>query len=147
MLGGELFDCSTSTFWLNILQVIMIARLNAMYQQSRKMYIFLIVTFLAKTIPCGVISAVDSSQVSGGELTNNLNASSSWNESQRNLFCPTPICAFTREWTSLRGPRIGYSSLHGRSSYCVLQSGLLSDISGNCTTHPQALSSGTVSRC
>jgi hypothetical protein len=61
------------------------------------MFAFLIVTFLVKTIPCGVISAVDSSYVSGGELTNNLNASSSWNEFQRNLFCSTSICAIMRE--------------------------------------------------
>lgn len=51
-----------------MLGVIMIARLNAMYRQSRKMFAFLIVTFLAKTIPCGVISAVDSSYVSGEEF-------------------------------------------------------------------------------
>lgn len=51
-----------------MLGVIMIARLNAMYQRSQKMFTFLVVTFLAKTVPCGVISAVDSSHVSGEEF-------------------------------------------------------------------------------
>jgi hypothetical protein len=61
------------------------------------MFIFLVVTFLAKTVPCGVISAVDSGHVSGGELTNNTDTSDSSDEFQRNSFCPTYICAITRE--------------------------------------------------
>ncbi|KAG2041390.1 hypothetical protein BDR03DRAFT_946383 [Suillus americanus] len=51
-----------------MLGVIMIARLNAMYQRSRKMFTFLVVTLLVKTVPCVVISAIDSSHVSGAEL-------------------------------------------------------------------------------
>ncbi|KAG2357249.1 hypothetical protein BDR07DRAFT_388864 [Suillus spraguei] len=41
-----------------ILDVIIIARLHAMYQQSRKMLVFLTATFLAVTIPCGVITGM-----------------------------------------------------------------------------------------
>lgn len=71
-------DASCTTFYLvqwwilvvvnAMLGVIMIARLNAMYQRSRKIFTFLVVTFVVKTIPCVVISAVDSSHVSGAEL-------------------------------------------------------------------------------
>jgi hypothetical protein len=39
------------------MQVIIIARLHAMYQQSGNMLTFLIATFLAITIACGVITA------------------------------------------------------------------------------------------
>ncbi|KAG1817880.1 hypothetical protein EV424DRAFT_1540232 [Suillus variegatus] len=41
-----------------MLGVIMIARLHAMYQGSRKMLIFLVIIFLAVNITCGVISAI-----------------------------------------------------------------------------------------
>lgn len=82
------------------MQVIMIARLNAMYQR-RKMFTFLVLTFLAKTIASGVISVLDSGHISGGELTNNLNISSSWDEFQKNSFCPISIGAVTKEWTYL----------------------------------------------
>ncbi|KAG2353686.1 hypothetical protein BDR07DRAFT_1495803 [Suillus spraguei] len=41
-----------------ILDVIIIARLHAMYQQSRKMLVFLTAIFLAVTISCGVITGV-----------------------------------------------------------------------------------------
>ncbi|KAG1775463.1 hypothetical protein EV702DRAFT_431574 [Suillus placidus] len=49
--------------WTNVvvaaaLDVIMIARLHAMYQRSRMMLIFLIIIFLAVNIACGVISAI-----------------------------------------------------------------------------------------
>jgi hypothetical protein len=50
------------------MQVIMIARLHAMYQRSRKMLIFLVVTFVVVTIAVGVIAIVISSHISGGEL-------------------------------------------------------------------------------
>jgi hypothetical protein len=46
----------------------MIARLHAMYQQSGKMLIFLITTFLAIAIACGVMIAIRSSHFSRGEL-------------------------------------------------------------------------------
>ncbi|KAG1733573.1 uncharacterized protein EDB91DRAFT_1348720 [Suillus paluster] len=49
--------------WINVitavmLDVIMIARLHAMYQGSRKMLIFLIVSFLAVNIACIVMAAI-----------------------------------------------------------------------------------------
>ncbi|OAX40024.1 hypothetical protein K503DRAFT_768939 [Rhizopogon vinicolor AM-OR11-026] len=51
-----------------MLGVILITRLHAMYQQPRRMLIFLIVTFLAVTIACRVINAIVSSSFSGEEL-------------------------------------------------------------------------------
>lgn len=39
------------------MQVIIIARLHAMYQQSGRMLMFLIAIFLAITIACGAITA------------------------------------------------------------------------------------------
>jgi hypothetical protein len=41
-----------------MLQVIMIARLHAMYQRSRIMFIFLVIIFLAVNIACAVIAAM-----------------------------------------------------------------------------------------
>ncbi|KAG1774450.1 hypothetical protein EV702DRAFT_524302, partial [Suillus placidus] len=41
-----------------MLGVIMIARLHAMYQNSRNMLIFLVIIFLAVNIACGVIAAI-----------------------------------------------------------------------------------------
>ncbi|KAG1830637.1 hypothetical protein EV424DRAFT_1534977 [Suillus variegatus] len=41
-----------------MLGVIMIARLHAMYQGSRKMLIFLVIIFLVVNIACGVIAAI-----------------------------------------------------------------------------------------
>ncbi|KAG2032384.1 hypothetical protein BDR03DRAFT_1015269 [Suillus americanus] len=57
-------SCTTlalSVTWLSfiintILDVIIIARLHAMYQQSGKMLVFLVAIFLAITIACGVIT-------------------------------------------------------------------------------------------
>lgn len=51
-----------------MLSVIMITRLYAMYQRSRKMLIFVVVTFLAVTIACLVIFAIGSSYVSWEEF-------------------------------------------------------------------------------
>ncbi|KAG1809776.1 uncharacterized protein HD556DRAFT_2981 [Suillus plorans] len=51
-----------------ILGVIMIARLHAMYQRSRKMLIFLVVFFLALTITSGVITVIQSSHLTGEEV-------------------------------------------------------------------------------
>jgi hypothetical protein len=50
------------------MQVIMIARLHAMNQQSRKMLIFLVVVFLGVQITCGVITAFTDSRGTGGKL-------------------------------------------------------------------------------
>jgi predicted RND superfamily exporter protein len=41
-----------------MMQVIMIARLHAMYEKSRIMLIFLVITFLAVNIACGAITVI-----------------------------------------------------------------------------------------
>lgn len=51
-----------------MLGVLMITRLFAMYQQSRKVLIFLVVVFLSITIACGVIAAIEVRHVSGENL-------------------------------------------------------------------------------
>ncbi|KAG2341289.1 hypothetical protein BDR05DRAFT_965850 [Suillus weaverae] len=51
-----------------MLGVIMIARLHAMYQRSRIMFIFLVIIFLAVNIACGVITAIGLKHTVGEEL-------------------------------------------------------------------------------
>ncbi|OAX33388.1 hypothetical protein K503DRAFT_526616 [Rhizopogon vinicolor AM-OR11-026] len=51
-----------------MLEVILIARLHAMYQQSKQMLIFLILIFLIVQISCGAITAVGNSQMTWEEL-------------------------------------------------------------------------------
>ncbi|KAG2107278.1 uncharacterized protein F5147DRAFT_837520 [Suillus discolor] len=51
-----------------MLGVIMITRLFAMHQQSRKVLIFLVVIFLAITIACGVIVVIETGQILGEDL-------------------------------------------------------------------------------
>jgi len=46
----------------------MIARLHAMYQRSRMMLIFLVITFLAVNIACGVITLIGFDYLVGGKL-------------------------------------------------------------------------------
>ncbi|OAX32958.1 hypothetical protein K503DRAFT_860059, partial [Rhizopogon vinicolor AM-OR11-026] len=65
ILGLERMWLSSLTYVL--LGVIMITRLHAMYQRSRKMLIFLVVIFLAITIASGVIPWIQSSYFSGEE--------------------------------------------------------------------------------
>jgi hypothetical protein len=48
--------------------VIMIARLHAMYQRSRKVLIFLAVIFLTITIANAVMATIMTMQVTGGKL-------------------------------------------------------------------------------
>jgi hypothetical protein len=57
-------------YWLdwNTIQVIMIARLHAMYQRTRSVLIFLVIVFLAVNISCGVIAAMGLKQAAAGEL-------------------------------------------------------------------------------
>jgi hypothetical protein len=57
-------------YWLdwNILQVIITTRLHAMHQRSRKILIFLIVTFLANNIFDGVAAIMTMIHASGGTL-------------------------------------------------------------------------------
>ncbi|KAG1744117.1 uncharacterized protein EDB91DRAFT_1346111 [Suillus paluster] len=59
---------STSVIAFAILGVIMIARINAMYQRSRKVLVFLVVTFLAVNIVNDVTSAITMRDTSGEEL-------------------------------------------------------------------------------
>jgi hypothetical protein len=51
-----------------MLQVIIIARLHAMYQLSRKILIFLVFTFLAVNIFDGVVAVMATVQSTGGTL-------------------------------------------------------------------------------
>lgn len=51
-----------------ILGAIVIIRLHAMYQRSRKMLIFLVVTFLAVTTTCSVMSGIGSHPFTGEEF-------------------------------------------------------------------------------
>ncbi|KAG1763470.1 hypothetical protein EDD22DRAFT_1022719 [Suillus occidentalis] len=51
-----------------MLQVIMIARLHAMYQGSRTMLLFLVIIFLAVNIACVVLAAIGIKYVVGEEL-------------------------------------------------------------------------------
>ncbi|KAG2369147.1 hypothetical protein BDR07DRAFT_1371709 [Suillus spraguei] len=70
-------DCEiiNSTLWFTgfvvdcMLDVIMITRLFAMHQQSRKVLILLVVILLAIMIPCGVIAAIQTRQISGAHGT------------------------------------------------------------------------------
>jgi hypothetical protein len=50
------------------MQVIMITRLHAMYQRSRIMLIFLVVTFLIVNIACAVIAAIAITYFVAGKL-------------------------------------------------------------------------------
>lgn len=50
------------------MQVIMITRLFAMYQQSRKLLIFLVVVLVAITIACGLIAAIQTRQLLSGKV-------------------------------------------------------------------------------
>lgn len=51
-----------------ILGIIMIARLNAMYQRSRMVLIILVAIFMAVYIPVGLITVITTKQTSGEEL-------------------------------------------------------------------------------
>jgi hypothetical protein len=58
----------TSVVVFVMLWVIIITRLHAMYQGSRKIVIFLIVTFLADNVFNGVVSIMTTMHTSGEEL-------------------------------------------------------------------------------
>jgi ABC-type transport system involved in cytochrome c biogenesis permease component len=63
------YCCGTGDVALtDIMQVVMIARLYAMYQRSRKMLIFLVVIFMVITIIFGVMGAIGSSHTSARKL-------------------------------------------------------------------------------
>jgi hypothetical protein len=120
-------------YWLNwnIVQVIIVARLYAMYQGSRKILIFLIVTCLAVIIYGSIVVTMETMDTLGGAFN------CGWkqmcmgliDEYQRNSFFLAPMCA---QYLLAMGylsqfccPWFGYSPLRGRSSHCVLHSGLL----------------------
>jgi len=50
------------------MQVIMITRLHAMYQRSRKILVVLVVSFLAVTITSGVITVIQTLDHIAGKL-------------------------------------------------------------------------------
>jgi len=50
------------------MQVIMMARLYAMYQQSRKMLLFLVVALLISLTNAGVAATIESRRFEGGKL-------------------------------------------------------------------------------
>jgi len=50
------------------MQVIMIARLYAMYGRSKILLIFLVIIFLVVNIACGVMAAVILEHIVGGKL-------------------------------------------------------------------------------
>jgi hypothetical protein len=51
-----------------MMQVIMIARLHAMYQRSRIMLIFLVIIFLGINVACGLLTAIDTKYVVVGKF-------------------------------------------------------------------------------
>jgi hypothetical protein len=117
----------------NIVQVIIIVRLYAMYQQSRKILVSLVVIFLAVTIVFGVITGKISSDGSESKLwlwikyLGMLGSRVDFQALRSSSFLVL-ICAFFlageaafQSWM----PSLGYSPLYGRSSHCVSQSGLL----------------------
>jgi hypothetical protein len=153
ILGGELPSWIPWWYWLtwNMMQVIMIAWLHAMYQRSRMMLLFLVIVFLAVNITCGVIVVIVLKDIVVGKLY-----LSTWR---------TPLIGQTLEELILSGMYIcnydwrgmpsfwpwwfGCSTLFGRSSHCVFQSGWLWSTSMTCNdlAHWQDQSSGIVSRC
>jgi len=94
MLWGELVTRETSD-WLNwnMLQVIIITRLHAMYQRSRKILIFLIITFLADNIFNGVVAAMTTIYTSGGTLKCEWQNGSHWWISEELILSGTYQCS------------------------------------------------------
>jgi hypothetical protein len=70
MLGGELVSFRASRRWIdsNDMQVIVIIRLHAMYQGSRKMLVFLSGIFLTLQIPSVIMAVVQDTGASGSKL-------------------------------------------------------------------------------
>jgi hypothetical protein len=69
VLGGKLL--SIISYFLsdsNIVQVIIVTRLHAMYWQSKRMFIFLVVIYLAATVACIVLAIIALRHISGGTL-------------------------------------------------------------------------------
>jgi hypothetical protein len=69
MLWGEPGTSETSVILTRLKQAIMITRLYAMYQGSRNILIFLIVTFLAVNIFGTVVDVITTVDVPAGTLS------------------------------------------------------------------------------
>jgi hypothetical protein len=140
-------------YWLNwtMIQVIMIARLHAMYQRSRMMLIFLVVIFLAINIACVVIAVIGLDYMVLGKLYLRLQEHNLLGKNQRRWHSLACICAIMdlRGMPSSFFQSLGFSTLFGRFSHCVFQSGLLWNTSVTCDdlAHRQDWPLGTVSRC
>jgi uncharacterized MnhB-related membrane protein len=150
MLGGKLQNLSDIDDW-KMLQVIMIARLHAMYQGSRTMLIFLVIIFLAVNISCGVLTAIVLKNAVVGKFCLLTYETQLIDKHQRSWYSLACICAvmamrgipcFLSQW-------FGCSTLFGRSSRCVFRSGSLWNTSVTCDAlgHRQDRRSETVSEC
>ena len=129
----------------------MITRLYAMYQRSRITLIFLVVIFLAVNIACVALAAIGVKYTVGGKFYLLTCKTQLIDKHQRSWYSLACICAvmtmrgipcFLSQW-------FGCSTLFGRSSHCVFQSGLLWNTSVTCdaSAHRQDRRSGTVSEC
>jgi hypothetical protein len=68
ILGGKLLNCSNSDLTKISCEVVMIFRLHAMYQGSRKILVFLVAILLVLTIATGVLLGIVESYLQWGEL-------------------------------------------------------------------------------
>ncbi|KAG2048451.1 hypothetical protein BDR06DRAFT_1013018 [Suillus hirtellus] len=68
ILCGELGTCETSVISTETQQVIIVTRLHAMYQRSRKILLFLVVNILVVNIFDGVIAVIAMVHASGEEV-------------------------------------------------------------------------------
>jgi hypothetical protein len=68
ILGGKFPNCSTSYSIQTPRKVVMIIRLHAMYQGSKKILAFLIAILLVLTITTGVLLAIAESYAQWGKL-------------------------------------------------------------------------------
>lgn len=93
------FQSGTSVFANAMLGVIMITRLYAMYQRSKKMLVFLVVFFLAVNITCVVIAA--SSRISGVEIVISGTYQCGFTGGNQHLITETWILTFVWEVLTL----------------------------------------------
>jgi hypothetical protein len=109
----------------SIIQVIMIARLRAMYQGSKKMLIFLAVVFLAINIVCGVMLAMGFEHIVGGKLYYD----GSNNHAHCMIFRRAPplwhlwVRIQLREWRPTADHN-GLDSQHGMGGPCIVSCNL-----------------------
>ena len=91
----------------------MIIRLHAMFQQSRKMLIFLVVAFVVITVPCGVMIGVRSGNFTRGKLSLMMEGFSTQahvtsHDYQKNSCCLAPIPALAKDTTHFRRSKLGF---------------------------------------